>query len=52
MIGLCGAIAGVGLPWYWANRNLDGISGDVFGAANEIGRVVGLHVGVIAWTLS
>ncbi|MWV40151.1 adenosylcobinamide-GDP ribazoletransferase [Natrialba sp. INN-245] len=52
VIGLCGAIAGVGLPWYWANRNLDGISGDVFGAANEIGRVVGLHAGVIAWTLS
>ncbi|MEY7851320.1 adenosylcobinamide-GDP ribazoletransferase [Natrarchaeobius sp. A-rgal3] len=52
VIGLCGAIAGVGLPWYWANRNLGGISGDVFGAANEIGRVVGLHAGVIAWTLS
>ncbi|PSP55333.1 adenosylcobinamide-GDP ribazoletransferase [Halobacteriales archaeon QS_1_67_19] len=36
----------------WADRNLGGINGDVFGAANELGRVVGLHLGVIAWTLS
>jgi len=31
---------------------LDGVNGDVFGAVNEVGRVVGLHLGVVAWTLS
>ena len=51
-VALCGAVAGIGLPWHWANRHLGGINGDVFGAANEIGRVAGVHLGVIAWTLS
>ncbi|SEW11886.1 adenosylcobinamide-GDP ribazoletransferase [Natrinema salifodinae] len=51
-VALCGAVAGIGLPWYWADRHLGGISGDIFGAANEIGRVAGVHLGVIAWTLS
>lgn len=36
----------------WARTRLGGVSGDVFGATNELGRVVGLHLGVIAWTLS
>nr|WP_303646817.1 adenosylcobinamide-GDP ribazoletransferase [Haloarchaeobius salinus] len=36
----------------WARSRLGGVSGDVFGATNELARVVGLHVGVIAWTLS
>ena len=31
---------------------LGGVNGDVFGATNELGRVFGLHAGVIAWTLS
>jgi adenosylcobinamide-GDP ribazoletransferase len=35
----------------WADRNLGGVNGDVFGAANELARVVALHAGVIAWTL-
>lgn len=35
-----------------ARRALGGVSGDVFGGANEIGRVLALHAGVIAWTLS
>ncbi|MBZ6493916.1 adenosylcobinamide-GDP ribazoletransferase [Natrinema longum] len=52
VLALCGAVAGIGLPWYWANRYLGGINGDIFGAANEIGRVAGVHLGVIAWTLS
>jgi len=30
---------------------LGGISGDVLGAANELGRAVALHAGVIAWAL-
>ena len=34
---------------WWANTALGGVSGDVFGAANEIARLVGLHVGVIVW---
>nr|WP_254769446.1 adenosylcobinamide-GDP ribazoletransferase [Salinilacihabitans rarus] len=46
-----GALAGAALPWAWARRRLGGVTGDVFGAANEVGRVVGLHAGVIAWTL-
>ncbi|WP_299264470.1 adenosylcobinamide-GDP ribazoletransferase [Halorientalis sp.] len=36
----------------WADARLRGVNGDVFGAANELARVVGLHAGVIAWTLS
>lgn len=50
-VALVSAIAGIALPWYWATRYLGGINGDVFGAANEIGRVAGVHLGVIAWTL-
>lgn len=50
-VALTGAVAGIGLPWYWASRHLGGLNGDIFGAANEIGRIAGVHVGVIAWTL-
>ncbi|MWV65117.1 adenosylcobinamide-GDP ribazoletransferase [Halorubrum sp. JWXQ-INN 858] len=32
-------------PW------LGGVSGDVLGAANELGRAVALHAGVIAWAI-
>jgi adenosylcobinamide-GDP ribazoletransferase len=35
----------------WARRRLGGVSGDVFGAANELGRVAGLHAGVVTWAL-
>jgi adenosylcobinamide-GDP ribazoletransferase len=38
--------------WRWADARLGGVNGDVFGAANELARVVALHAGVIAWTLS
>ena len=51
-IALLGALAGAAIPWLWARRRLGGVTGDVFGAANELGRLVGLHAGVIAWTLS
>jgi adenosylcobinamide-GDP ribazoletransferase len=37
---------------WWARSRLGGVSGDVLGATNELARLVGLHVGVIAWTLS
>ncbi|ADD04572.1 adenosylcobinamide-GDP ribazoletransferase [Natrialba magadii ATCC 43099] len=50
-LAVAGGVAGVCLPWYWATRHLGGINGDIFGAANELGRVAGLHAGVIAWTL-
>ena len=50
------ALAGAGLAAALVVRRartaLGGVSGDVFGAVNELGRVAGLHAGVIAWTLS
>ncbi|WP_433631861.1 adenosylcobinamide-GDP ribazoletransferase [Halomicrococcus sp. NG-SE-24] len=46
-----GLVTALGVGW-WARSWLDGISGDVFGAANELARVVALHAGVVAWTLS
>lgn len=48
---LLGALGGTALVWRWAVRNLGGVSGDVFGAGNEIARLAGLHSGVIVWTL-
>jgi adenosylcobinamide-GDP ribazoletransferase len=35
----------------WGENYLGGVSGDVLGAANELGRAVGVHAGVVAWTL-
>jgi adenosylcobinamide-GDP ribazoletransferase len=35
----------------WSRTNLGGVNGDVFGAANELARLAGLHLGVVAWTL-
>jgi adenosylcobinamide-GDP ribazoletransferase len=46
-----GALAGATLVYAWARSRLGGVSGDVLGAANEVGRLLALHVGVIAWTL-
>ncbi len=46
--------APLGAAWFlgrWADDALGGINGDVLGAANELGRVAGVHAGVIAWTL-
>lgn len=31
---------------------LGGVSGDVLGAANELGRALAIHAGVIAWTIA
>ena len=51
-VALVGAtVAGV-VVFRWASALLGGTNGDVFGAVNELGRVAGLHAGVIAWTLS
>ncbi|WP_254863433.1 adenosylcobinamide-GDP ribazoletransferase [Halovivax gelatinilyticus] len=52
LLTLGGSLAGGAVPWMWARARLGGVTGDVFGAANEIGRLVGIHLGVIAWTLS
>jgi adenosylcobinamide-GDP ribazoletransferase len=49
---LVGAAAGGVAVFRWLTALLGGTNGDVFGAVNEVGRVVGLHVGVVAWTLS
>ncbi|MFB6094092.1 MAG: adenosylcobinamide-GDP ribazoletransferase [Halanaeroarchaeum sp.] len=49
---LAGGVAvGLGLEALSRDR-FGGINGDVLGAANELARLVGLGVGVIAWTLS
>ncbi|QIO22030.1 adenosylcobinamide-GDP ribazoletransferase [Haloarcula sp. JP-L23] len=36
----------------WADRRLGGVGGDVFGAANELARVVALHAAVATWALT
>jgi adenosylcobinamide-GDP ribazoletransferase len=36
----------------WADRRLGGVNGDVFGAANELGRVAGLHAGAVVLLLA
>jgi adenosylcobinamide-GDP ribazoletransferase len=49
---LTAAFAVAAVVFAWARSRLGGVSGDVLGATNELARVVGLHAGVIAWTLS
>lgn len=51
-VALLAGVVGALVVFAWARRRLGGMSGDVLGAANEIGRLVGLHAGVITWTLS
>ena len=36
----------------WGHRELDGVSGDLLGATNEVGRALALHVGVSVWILT
>ncbi len=49
---VCGATLAAVAVGGWARTRLGGVSGDVLGATNECGRVLALHAGVIAWTLS
>jgi adenosylcobinamide-GDP ribazoletransferase len=49
IFALVGAVFGGALVAALASRLLGGVSGDVFGATNEVARLVGLHVGVVAW---
>jgi len=51
-VALLAAFAVALLVRRWARRALDGIGGDVFGATNELARVVALHGAVAAWHLS
>lgn len=37
--------------WAWARARLGGVSGDVLGAATELGRIAGLHAGLAALTV-
>lgn len=43
------ALAGGVLVAAWARRRIGGISGDVFGATNEVARLLALHAGVVVW---
>ena len=54
-VAAVGLLAGLGagaVVLAWARARLGGVSGDVFGATNEVARLAALHAGVIAWTLS
>lgn len=51
LAALLGALAAAVLVVQWASSTLGGVNGDVFGAANELGRVVAIHVGVAVWVL-
>ena len=46
---LCGPLVAL-VVVRWADGALGGVNGDVFGAVNELARVVALHTGVVAWT--
>ncbi|GGM42756.1 adenosylcobinamide-GDP ribazoletransferase [Haloarcula argentinensis] len=47
---LIGPLLALGLS-RWADQRLGGVSGDAFGAANELTRAIALHVGVAVWSL-
>jgi len=49
---LLGALAVAVAVRRWFEAAVGGVNGDAFGAANEVGRLAGLHLGVVAWTLS
>lgn len=50
-VALASALAVALLVRRWAQRTLDGVGGDVFGATNELARVAALHGAVAAWYL-
>ncbi|MDS0280934.1 adenosylcobinamide-GDP ribazoletransferase [Haloarcula onubensis] len=50
-VALLAALAVALLVRRWATRTVGGVGGDVFGATNELARVVALHAAVAAWHL-
>ena len=49
-VGIAAVLAAVTVALWlreWAASRLGGVTGDVFGAANELGRVAGLHAGLL-----
>jgi len=48
LAGLAGLMAGAGGIWLWARRRLGGVSGDILGAAQQLG-MLGFLLGVLAW---
>lgn len=48
-VAFLGAIGTAVAVLVWARSRVGGVSGDVFGAINEWGRLVALHSGVILW---
>jgi len=48
-ISLLAGLATTAAVFWWSSWRLGGVSGDVFGASNELARVVALHAGVVAW---
>ena len=51
LAALCGAVVATVAVSLWAQSRLGGVTGDVFGATNELARVFALHAGAVAWTL-
>ncbi|MDD2665951.1 MAG: adenosylcobinamide-GDP ribazoletransferase [Methanocellales archaeon] len=54
LVGIIALFAALSSAWIVvriAHHNLGGVSGDVLGATNEIGRISALIVGGVAWTL-
>ncbi len=48
LTGLVGLIVGSGLVWLWARRRLGGVTGDILGAAQQMGAL-GFLLGALAW---
>lgn len=46
--GVVGLVAGAGVIWLWARRRLGGVTGDILGAAQQMGAL-GFLLGVLAW---
>jgi adenosylcobinamide-GDP ribazoletransferase len=52
LVALAGGLATALALLWWVRRTLGGVTGDVFGAGNELVRVVALHAGLVAWQVT
>jgi adenosylcobinamide-GDP ribazoletransferase len=50
-VALLSAFATALVVLRWARSRLGGVNGDVFGAANELARLVALNAGAVAWVV-